>query len=241
MFQIFWVYFYYCRLCHDLTPHASSLDTLVTILTRILTYADALLLRRHHTLRGKLLSYGRINEASANRLKCNLLVFAPEITINWWRLAYEHPHFFVCCGAEPARLTLVHYSVVHIISFHNIEVVPAFERRRLLLEVTVGRMRPPQLARRLLAQWFLAGWAVCVRVDRVNNEAVAAIGVLFRLYIEQSAMLIVQVLVLLQIWLVLNVPLAEELVQLQCLDYGVLGTSFIVEIKVQPRRYDEDD
>ena len=65
--------------------------------------------------------------------------------------------------------------------------------------MTVGRMRPPQLARRLLTQWFLAGWAVCVRVDRVNNEAIAAIGVLFRLYIEQSAMLIVQVLVLLQI------------------------------------------
>ena len=146
-----------------------------------------------------MLAYGRINEASANRLECNLLVFAPEITINGRRLAHEYPHFFVRCGAEPARLTLVHHSVVHIIRLHNVKIVPALKRRRLLLQVTIWRVRPPQLTCRLLTQRFLAGGAVRVRVYRVDDEAIAAVRVLFRLYIDHATVLIVHVLVLLQI------------------------------------------
>lgn len=106
---------------------------------------------------------------------------------------------------------MVHHSVVDVISFHNVKVVPALEGCRFLLEVTVRRMWPPQLPCRLLTHRLLSEWAVEVRVYRVNYKAIATKRVLLGLNIQQSTMLIVKVFILLDVRFELNVPLAEEL------------------------------
>lgn len=202
---------------------------------RVVAERSALLLPDHYFFRGERLASGCVDKSTTDCLERNPLVLPPEVAVRGGRLAHQHPHLLERTRPEPPCLALVHDCVVDIVRLHDVEVAPALERLRLLLQVTVRRVWPPYLALGFVGLGTLAHGAVGVRPRSVHNV------VALHLKVQHSAVLVALVVVTLKVRHELLVPFAEELIELQSLNDRVLGAALVGVCQVRPWAHDHND